>query len=218
MNAPVEVKLQGQQFWMSGERTLFWEEKKTLILSDLHLGKTGHFRKAGIPVPGKLYKNDLHRLMETIQYFQPHSLVFVGDLTHSYENQELDQFRKWREDLPNIRMELVKGNHDVLSNHWYESAGIEVHAVSLSRDSFLFVHDPLENEPESECYLISGHLHPGVIIRGLGKQSLRFPCFHFGPRMALLPAFSEFTGLACIERQKDELQYAIVEKNILPIQ
>jgi hypothetical protein len=52
----------------------------------------------------------------------------------------------------------------------------------------------------------------------MGKQSLRFPCFHIGPKMALLPAFSEFTGLACIERQQNERQYAIVQKSILPIQ
>ena len=30
---------------------MFWEEEKALIVSDLHFGKTGHFRKSGIAVP-----------------------------------------------------------------------------------------------------------------------------------------------------------------------
>ena len=40
-----------QTFLLSAQRTVFWEEEKTLILSDLHLGKSGHFRKSGIAIP-----------------------------------------------------------------------------------------------------------------------------------------------------------------------
>ena len=38
-------------FDMSAERSLFWENKSTLIVADVHIGKTGHFRKSGINVP-----------------------------------------------------------------------------------------------------------------------------------------------------------------------
>jgi uncharacterized protein len=37
-------------FLLSTNRTIFWEEGKVLILSDLHLGKSGHFCKADIAI------------------------------------------------------------------------------------------------------------------------------------------------------------------------
>ncbi len=64
-------------------RCLYWEEERSLILSDLHFGKTGHFRKAGIAVPQSVYREDLLRLLSLIQYFQPRQLLVVGDLFHS---------------------------------------------------------------------------------------------------------------------------------------
>ena len=73
-------KIFGQTFLLSAQRTIFWEEEKTLILSDLHLGKSGHFRKSGIAIPQNLYKEDLFRLLNEIQFFRPKQLIIVGDL------------------------------------------------------------------------------------------------------------------------------------------
>ena len=63
MQAPVLHKLHQQTLWLTAQRSIFWEEQKTLIVSDLHFGKTGHFRKSGIPVPQTIYKEDLQRLV-----------------------------------------------------------------------------------------------------------------------------------------------------------
>ena len=67
MQAPVSYKLLTQQLWLSAHRCIFWEEKKALLVSDLHFGKTGHFRKSGIAVPQAVYKEDLQRLVHLIQ-------------------------------------------------------------------------------------------------------------------------------------------------------
>ena len=79
---------------MSAERTLFWENESALIVADLHVGKTGHFRKAGIGVPQQVYKDDLHRLLSQILFFKAQRLIIVGDLTHSVANKEMDLFQK----------------------------------------------------------------------------------------------------------------------------
>src|SRR6185503_19309709 len=126
MQAPFSYRIREQQLWLSPERCIFWEEEKALILSDLHFGKTGHFRKSGIAVPPSVYKEDLHRLLTQIQYFQPRQLLIVGDLFHSRENSELTLFRRWREDLSDVHVRLIKGNHDILEEDWYKEAGIEV--------------------------------------------------------------------------------------------
>src|SRR5690349_23713037 len=101
-------------FWLSLQRCVYWEEQNALIVSDLHFGKTGHFRKSGIAVPQAVYKEDLHRLVHLIQYFQPKQLIVVGDLFHSHQNKELELFQRWREDLSGLPIHLVKGNHDIL--------------------------------------------------------------------------------------------------------
>src|SRR6478609_3271958 len=122
MRAPYLYQLQQQRYWLSPERMVFWEEEKALIVSDLHFGKTGHFRKSGIPVPQHVYKHDLQRLITMIQFFQPQKLIVVGDLFHSRENKELELFLKWRQDFPLLTIELIMGNHDILHKSWYRQA------------------------------------------------------------------------------------------------
>lgn len=221
MTAPFLHRIKDQQLWLSPERCIFWEEERSLILSDLHFGKTGHFRKSGIAVPPSVYREDLHRLLTQIQYFQPRQLLIVGDLFHSRENQELTLFRRWREDLPHIEVRLIKGNHDILEEDWYTAAGITVHNGQLHIGAFGFIHDIAEYAHCKDHYCFSGHIHPGVWISGMGKQALRFPCFYFGEDYAVLPAFSRFTGTASIDPSPNAHVFAILpptpaERNFIP--
>jgi DNA ligase-associated metallophosphoesterase len=205
---------------MSAERTLFWENESTLIAADLHVGKTGHFRKAGIGVPQQVYKDDLHCLLAQILFFKARRLIIVGDLTHSVANKEMDLFRKWRKDFPSLDVHLVKGNHDILEEKWYSEADISVNVGEYSIGKFHFVHDILTpgiNTVKGH-YFFSGHLHPGISIRGKGRQSLHFPCFYFTKTYCVLPAFSRFTGTYKVRPQKGEQAFAIIEKDIVPIQ
>src|SRR5687767_5139123 len=86
--------IKDEHFILSSERSLFWEAQNTLIVADLHVGKTGHFRKAGISVPQSVYKDDLHRLLSQILFFKAERLIIAGDLSHSVANLEMDLFRK----------------------------------------------------------------------------------------------------------------------------
>jgi DNA ligase-associated metallophosphoesterase len=219
MTAPILHTIHDQHFWLSPERVLYWEQEKTLIVSDLHFGKTGHFRKSGIAVPQSVYKEDLQRLFAQISFFKANQLLIVGDLFHSIANKEMDFFLKWRKDISQLPFLLIKGNHDILSPNWYQEASIEV-KNHYQIHQFRFIHDPTESiaSEEDHSFIFSGHLHPGVIVRGLGKQSLRFPCFYFTEKQAILPAFSHFSGLALIDPKKKDQVYAIVNQSIVPIQ
>lgn len=228
MQKPVSHKILGQQFWLTTERTMFWESEKSLVVSDLHFGKTGHFRKSGIAVPALVYKEDLQRLIMQIQFFQPRELIIVGDMFHSRENRELDLFLKWRSDLSDISFRLIRGNHDVLQEDWYVKAGIDLSPHTFSRDQFHFVHDITDhlnakegfsvNRTRGRSYFFSGHIHPGIRIQGAGKQSLCFPCFYFGKKYAVLPAFSRFTGTAMISPEEEEQVFAIVNQDLIRLQ
>lgn len=228
MHTPVSHKILDRQFWLTTDRTMFWEEEKSLIISDLHFGKTGHFRKSGIAVPASLYKEDLQRLIVQIQYFQPKEIIIVGDMFHSHANKEMEWFLKWRSDLSGINIRLVKGNHDILKSDWYTKAGIELSSQTHSVDRFHFVHDITDHLNDKEgfavssssegSYFFSGHIHPGIRINGAGRQSLCFPCFYFGKKYAVLPAFSRFTGVAIIYPEAEEQVFAIVNHALIQLQ
>ncbi len=215
MQVSEKFLLHQQTLWLSPERCIFWEEQRSLILSDVHFGKTGHFRKSGIAVPQAIYKNDLQRLISQVQYFKPEQLVIVGDLFHSVANKELELFERWRADFSQLTIQLVKGNHDILKKEWYENAGIVVSNDHLSIANFCFVHDIAHAcEPTAEIdYYFSGHIHPCITINGLGRQSLKFPCFYFREDYAVLPAFGKFTGSAHIDPGAKDKLFAILPGN-----
>jgi uncharacterized protein len=206
-------------FIMSAERTLFWENESALIVADLHIGKTGHFRKEGIGVPQQVYKDDLHRLLAQILFFKAEKLIIVGDLTHSVANKEMDLFRKWRNDFPSLNVHLVKGNHDILAEKWYGEADINVSTQQFALNQFLFVHDIVSKgiKTGKGQYIFSGHVHPGVSMRGRARQALHFPCFYFTKKYCVLPAFSRFTGTFRVEAKAGEHVFAIVENDVLPL-
>lgn len=213
MQQIIPQKILDNTFLLSADRCLFWEEEKILILSDLHFGKTGHFRKEGIAVPQAVLKEDLQRFVTLIQNFKPDKIFVIGDMFHSHANKELDFFLKWRKDFASLSIELIKGNHDILKAGWYSNAGINVISDQLSVGNFIFAHDITNCELKESQYAFSGHIHPGISISGPGKQSLRFPCFYFGKQYAVLPAFSRFTGTYPVKSKRGETVYAIIPAN-----
>jgi metallophosphoesterase superfamily enzyme len=66
-------------------------------------------------------------------------------------------------------------------------------------------------------YYFSGHIHPGIRIRGMGRQHLQFPCFYFGGGYAVLPAFGRWTGTVSIDPAPEDNVFAILP-GILQIQ
>jgi uncharacterized protein len=216
VQAPLLHIIHDQHLWLTAQRSIFWEEQKALIVSDLHFGKTGHFRKSGIPVPQTIYKEDLQRLVSLLNYFKPAQLIVVGDFFHSHENTELDLFKRWRNDFPDLKIILVRGNHDILKDSWYKEADIEVIEKELLQRPFLFMHDRCTDR--DDVYTFCGHIHPGIYLHGLGRQGLRLPCFYFAKDHCILPAFSRFTGTALIEPERNENVYAIVENKLLQMQ
>jgi DNA ligase-associated metallophosphoesterase len=208
----------GQSFWLTKDRVMFWEEERTLIASDLHIGKTGHFRKNGIAVPQQVFKEDMQRLFTVIQQFKPAQFVIVGDLFHSHANKELELFSRWRNDFSQVDFLLVKGNHDILPASWYSNNQITV-ADCLERNGFLLLHD---KDCESESLdnpalkgIISGHVHPAVALKSGPRQEVRLPCFYFNGFQCILPAFSHFTGTFAVKPQKKDAVFAITSREVM---
>lgn len=220
MQNPVPHIISGNTFWIFPERCIYWENENTLIVADLHLGKTGHFRKSGIAVPQEIYKADLQRLMAMLYLCKAERLLIVGDFTHSTINKELDLFLKWRKDFSLLQIDLVKGNHDILSDGWYKEANVQVYEWELLVNRFLFRHENKRKKSEKHpdaLYTFTGHVHPAYLMKGLGRQSLKFPCFYFAKEHCILPAFSRFTGMYKVVPEKGETVYVITPAEIIKV-
>lgn len=211
----MEIEVHGEVLKMFPQKALFWQKHKILFLADLHLGKINHFRKSGIAVPSKANDHNLEVFMDVVNLTKPLRIICLGDLFHSHYNPEWEVFGEVVRHYSAISFELVLGNHDIMSERQYERKGIAV-CDDLTIGSFLFTHHPLDSIPEN-LYNMSGHIHPGIHLRGKGRQSVTLPCFYFGARQAYLPAFGKFTGLAMIAPKKDDRIYAVVEDKIMSV-
>ncbi|RNC79931.1 MAG: ligase-associated DNA damage response endonuclease PdeM [Balneola sp.] len=209
-----QIELIGQEFILTPEKAMFWINQRTLILSDLHLGKTGHFQKSGIPVPSGVNNENLNRIDSLIERFKPNQVLFLGDLFHSDKNIEWELFKNWRTNYSSLEMILAMGNHDFYSPEEYEALGLICTSI-IDSVPFTFCHDYTLIDSSNKNYTISGHIHPSVILKGKARQKLRIPCFYFGEQFGLLPAFGGFTGTHPITPKSGEQVYGIVNQEIV---
>ena len=211
----MKIEIRGEEIILDKERAIYLPNEKLLAISDLHLGKAAHFRKAGLAIPSTVSRNDLIRLENLLYKYRPETLLINGDMFHSDYNTEIDEFAKWKENYSEIKFILVKGNHDKQKKEVYTELTIEVHEPTYSSTNFCFIHDAAECH--SELYSIGGHIHPGISIVSKAKQRLKFPCFYFGETHAILPAFSVFTGLQLLKPLANDQIFAITPTKVVKV-
>ncbi|MCU7613703.1 ligase-associated DNA damage response endonuclease PdeM [Chryseobacterium sp. GMJ5] len=208
--ATKSITIQKENFILTNQRAAFWEKEKALILSDLHIGKTAHFRKNGIALASQVMKSDLDRLSVLIEYFKPEKFIIVGDLLHAGNNSDVDEFCRWKNQYPEIKFCLVEGNHDRISEKLEKKLCLDFRAEMLELHNILFVHDTEKSNPK---FQVTGHIHPGFVINSAIKK-IKLPCFVYTKEQLLLPAFSEFTGLDIKNIPKNGKFYVFTESEI----
>ena len=72
------------------------------------------------------------------------------------------------------------------------------------------------NSAISQRYILAGHLHPTVVLRQRGDR-LRLPCFHFGPSVGVLPAFSTFTNGVVVQPERGDRVYVIAQQRVVAV-
>lgn len=195
---------------------VFWEAQDLLLIADLHLGKAAHFRKHGIAVSPKVGQFNLDKLATVIQYFDPGGVLFLGDLFHSHHNQTWEEVGRFLAQYSHLRWELVLGNHDILPPQQYNKFDIHLQYEPLHYPPFYLTHHPMTDVP-SDGYNLAGHIHPGVFLNGAARQRLKLPCFLFGERAGLLPAFGAFTGLGVVTTKLGDRVFVIADNAVIPV-
>ncbi|WP_089241463.1 ligase-associated DNA damage response endonuclease PdeM [Belliella buryatensis] len=198
------------------EKALVLPEHKALLLADPHFGKAGHFRKAGVPISELLHDEDLSRISKLIVDSQAESVYFLGDLFHSDLNESWWAIEAFIDQFSETNFHLIKGNHDILPPACYQSGKWEIHEEPLTLGVYLLSHEPLEDFPRDKIN-ICGHIHPGISLRGKGRQKVTLPCFFYSERRLIMPAFGRFTGLVAMPCTKSDQAYVIADEKVIRV-
>ena len=186
-------------------------------MADAHWGKAASFRAAAIALPGGTTSDDLARLDRALARTGARRLVLLGDLFHARAGKAertLETISAWRARNAGLEIALIRGNHDRGAGDPPAELAISSHDEPLADPPFVLRHFPRNSEGG---YTLAGHLHPGVVLAGAGRQRLRLPCFHFGPHVGVLPAFGSFTGNATMQRGDHDQVFVIAESEVFAL-
>jgi DNA ligase-associated metallophosphoesterase len=203
----LRITLAGEDAVLHPSGTLYLPAHRTLLVADAHFGKAVSFRKLGVPVPRGTTAGTLDKLDAAIADTGATRVVFLGDFLHSVRSHApgtLAVLQQWRDGRGELALTLVRGNHDDRAGDPPASLGFTVVDEPLRLGPFALCHHP---RPVAGAYVLAGHWHPCISVKGRAFERLRLPCFWMGddsgrlPAQAvgILPAFGHFTGMHRIE-------------------
>ena len=109
---------------------------------------------------------------------------------------------------------LVEGNHDRHAGALPALFGVDVVEEPHALGPWALCHHP---QTVDGAYALAGHEHP-VYRLATRVDSARLPCFRFGPRAGVLPAFGAFTGGFEVNGGvRGEALYVIAGERVFPL-
>ena len=207
------LNIKDHTFQLLPEKAVWWVEKKTLLISDVHLGKVSHFRKEGIAIPQNAIQENFRRLDFLLSQYEVVRIIFLGDLFHHRMNAEWEVFTSWRKKHFKIDMNLVLGNHDLIPKKEFTDHGVHPISGELIEGPFRFSHFP-NAEADYNYFSFCGHVHP-VFRLEFSKQSLRLPCFVYRSDQLILPGFGVFTGGFTMTKEDGDVFYLIANSEVI---
>jgi DNA ligase-associated metallophosphoesterase len=197
------------------EGAAFLTDSSTLIVADVHLGKSAAFRAKGLPVPEGDSARDLARLLDLAEKSKATQLVIAGDLFHSSTGMTSDLAISMAEFTTRlaIPITLVAGNHDIKVSELPDKLRSLPHLDIAG--NFRVIHDPAH--ANGDRLHISGHWHPVVKIPDGKRTSLRLPCFLFRNNTLVLPAFGSFTGGAILDPQPQDRVFVALREQVVEL-
>lgn len=211
------IDVNGHALVLSADRAAFDPVLGSLFIADAHFGKDAVFRARGIPVPAGTTGESLARLDALVAAHRPESVVFLGDLLHAREShaqETLEALGAWREKHRGLRLVLVEGNHDRHAGALPPAFGVELVKEPYRLGPWALCHHP---QTVDGAYALAGHEHP-VYRLATRLDRARLPCFRFGARAGVLPAFGAFTGgFEVNDDVRREAVYVIAGERVLQV-
>ena len=167
---------------------LLWPEARTLVVSDLHLGKSERMaRRGGALTPPYETLDTITRLQADLDRADPRTVICLGD---SFDDREAadalgePEARALDHAMRGRNWIWVEGNHDPGS---LPLGGL--HAADVTMPPLTLRHIA-EAGATGE---VSGHYHPKATLPMPGGAVTR-PCFLLDEDRLVLPAYGTYTG------------------------
>ena len=217
MDSAVACEVAGERLELLAERAAYWAAGSTLFVADFHLGKAASFRRAGIALPPGTTTENVERLGRAVDRTRADHVVFLGDFLHSAEGRSprtFERFAAWRAAREELSLTVVRGNHDAKAGDPPTGWNIACIEAGGTLGPFVLNHEPGAGRGG---YALAGHIHPAVRLSARGEAALRLPCFWFGKRCGVLPAFGAFTGSALVRPRRGDQVFVIAEAEVLRV-
>ncbi len=184
----VSFTLAGAQLTALGSGALWWEEKRILCVSDLHLGKAERSaRRGGSMLPPYETRDTLIRLENDLQHTSAGTVICLGDSFDDTAAADAlgEEDWLWISRLQaGRRWVWIEGNHDPGP---IGLGGSHLSELPLPPLTFRHIADPKQSGE------ISGHYHPKAQIQTRLRQVSR-PAFLFDSDRVIMPAYGTYTG------------------------
>lgn len=197
------------------EGAVFFSDSATLVVADVHLGKSATFRARGLAVPEGETARDLGRLLALAKQHAAAHLVIAGDLFHAPSGMtpEIEWALHGFLEEVEIPTTLVLGNHDRKLRNVIARLNPVAHLDF--GESLRVIHNPAD--ATGERIHISGHWHPVVRIADGRRRSIRLPCFLLRGNMLVIPAFGSFTGGAIMATRAGDRVFVLLRDEIVEL-
>ena len=168
---------------------LYWQNKKILIVSDLHFEKGSFFSETRQFIPPFDTIETLRQLTKFIDDHPVDMIIFLGDLVHdklAFQRMTEEAKELFFEILKNINCTLTVGNHDDTS--FLRDIGLNL-TKNIIIDNICFSHYPTIDKKFS----VFGHYHPKVRLK-INSRGIWTSCFVLNHEKLLMPSYGYFTG------------------------
>ena len=168
---------------------LYWHDKKTLIISDLHFEKGSFFSDSKQFIPPFDTIETLGQINKFIAYHSVETIIFLGDLVHdklSFQRMSRKAKELFFEILKNFNCILTVGNHDDTS--FLKDLGLNL-TENIIIDGICFSHHPSVDQKFS----VFGHYHPKIRLK-FDSRGIWTSCFILNSEKLLMPSYGYFTG------------------------
>ncbi|MFC3086100.1 ligase-associated DNA damage response endonuclease PdeM [Tabrizicola soli] len=194
----------GQTLHLLPSGALYWPARKTLTVSDLHLGKSERLaRRGGSLLPPYETQATLEKLDRDLEATGAETVICLGD---SFDDLAAADGIEEASRLWLVRLMAGKDWTWITGNH--DPGPIDLggtHRAELKALPFTFRHIA---EPQERAE-ISGHYHPKASLAGQSR-----PCFLADAARLILPAYGTYTGGL---RSKDASLVTLMAKDALAI-
>ncbi|WP_316859005.1 ligase-associated DNA damage response endonuclease PdeM [uncultured Cohaesibacter sp.] len=206
----------GECFVASTSGALFWPDRETLLVADLHLEKGSAYARGGQFLPPYDSQATLDQLARDIAHFSPARVICLGDSFHDVEGpaRMSDPVMQRLKSLGDgLDWTWIIGNHDPVIASSVKGMVAESLTLQGNHREVTLCHEPQQTAEEgqatSQALELCGHLHPVTTIHARGR-AMRRKCFVLSAGRIILPAYGAYTGGLSLS---DDAFAALIDKD-----